>query len=147
MRRKLTLTDDDLLSLMPELLAQDRMDFYRCMKRVPECERAYSEMFPAFLNEDEIFSGKEVVRALWDSWLKKQVESHKVDLEGRAKAAKAWRDSFNWDNPELRLQEAERLLLELKGDNHVRENVSIGGESVPVVSEEILAQEDKQDKP
>jgi hypothetical protein len=129
------------------------------MKMLPECDRSYSEMFPTFISKDETFSGKEVVRALWESWLKKQVESHHkvtlskhrlvdaLDREERAKAAKAWSDSFNWDNPEIILEEAERLLLEMKGNNHVRENVSIGSESIPLVSEEILAQEDKQDKP
>jgi len=102
---KPTLTAADLFRLVPDLLLQDRMDYYRCIK---PGGRGVVEGIPVFVEEDYIFTAKDVVRSLYRSWLK---------LETR------------------------------KGDNHVRENVSIRSESVPVVSTEVLAQEDKQDKP
>jgi hypothetical protein len=100
---KPTLTAADLFRLVPELLLQDRMDYYRCIK---SGGRGVVEGVPVFVEEDYIFTAKDVVRSLYRSWLKLETK---------------------------------------KGDNNVCENVSIGSESVPLVSEKILAQKDKQD--
>jgi hypothetical protein len=102
---KETLTDVDLLRMVPKMLEEKHWQYFRAVKS-PEHKPYVPGKMPETITEDYIFTGQEIIKALWDSWQAK-----------------------------------------LKGDNHVRENVSIRSESVPVVSTEVLAQEDKQDKP
>jgi hypothetical protein len=104
---KAILTDEDLLRIVPQMLEEKYWQYFRAVKYPPEKyppERMSSDKMPETITEDYIFTAKEIIKALWESWQAK-----------------------------------------VKGDNHVRENVSLRSESVPVVSTEVLAQEDKQD--
>lgn len=101
---KETLTDEDLLRIVPAMLEEVYWQYFRAVKYPPEYKPYDLSKMPETITGDYIFTAKEIIKALWESWLKQK-----------------------------------------KGDNNVCENVSIGGESVPVVSTEVLAQEDKQD--
>ena len=122
---KETLTDVDLLRMVPKMLEEKHWQYFRAVKS-PEHKPYVPGKMPETITEDYIFTGKEIIKALWDSW------QAKLKGDNRKEIIKALWDSWQ---------------AKLKGDNHVRENVSIRSESVPVVSTEVLAQEDKQDKP